>query len=187
MPGSSRALLGQCRGRPSVRESGRARNTGAMAHPEHERWSWEADGREPFAGEPLALVINGERAIEPFLDLDACAGIAAAARSGEELHDVFLKAHRVVLRDGARVLETAQGIEDRGGRSRAKGRSRVRGRLREAAIEARQKRGQDPLRLGKGRRLGQAEFLHEAILQGAKEPLDPTLGFRGGRGDPADT
>ena len=143
--------------------------------------------REGLGGEALAAVIHGERAIEMRMHLDAQAGIAAAARPGLKLEDAAVELHGVIVLDGALVLEGADAVEVSLGRGRPPGRLRVRRGLREAGIVAWEKSVEDALGLREGTRLGEPELDDEAILQGAKEPLDPSLRLRGVRADPADT
>jgi hypothetical protein len=58
--------------------------------------------------------------------------------------------------------------------------------VREPGIVAREKPLEHALGLGERARLGEAELADEAVLKGAKEPLNPSFGLRGVRTDPAD-
>lgn len=142
--------------------------------------------RERLGGEALAPVIHSERAIEVGVDVDAGAGIAASARPGPELEEAPVELHGVIVLDGALVLEGADAVEVSPGRSRAPGGLGVRRGLREAGIVAREKPVEHALGLRERARLGEPELDDQAILEGAKEPLDPSLRLRGMRTDPAD-
>lgn len=142
---------------------------------------------EHLRTEALPSVIHGARAIQMGVNVNAGAGIAAAAWPGAELKETPVELHGVVVLDGALVLEGADALKVAVGRGRPPGRLRVRRGLREAGIVAREKSVEDALGLREGTRLGEPELDDEAILQGAKEPLDPSLRLRGVRADPADT
>jgi len=142
--------------------------------------------REGLGSEALAPVIHSERAIEVGVDFDAGSGVAASARPGPELEEAPIELHGVIVLDGALVLEGADAVEVSPGRSRAPGGLGVRGGLRESGIVAREKPVEHALGLRERARLGEPELDDKAILEGAKEPLDPSLRLRGMRTDPAD-
>ena len=54
----------------------------------------------------LAVVTDGQRAVEALLDIHACTGIADALRAGRDLQPFTVERDRVVVGDGALVLET---------------------------------------------------------------------------------
>ena len=141
---------------------------------------------ERLRAEALTPVIHRERAIQVGVNLDAGAGIAASTGPGGELEEAPIEWHGVITLDGALVLVAADAIEDGEGRSGSPGGLGVRGGLSEAGIVAREKPVEHALGLRERARLGEAELDDEAILQGAKEPLDPTLGLGRARADPAD-
>ena len=143
--------------------------------------SWERLG-----GEALPAVIDSERAIQMCVDIDAGSGIAASAWPGPELEEAAVELHGVIVLDGALVLEGADAVEVPQDRGRPPGGLGVRGSLSETGIVAREKPVEHALGLGERARLGEAELADEAVLEGAKEPLDPPLGLRGMRADPAD-
>lgn len=144
--------------------------------------SWERLG-----GEALAAVIHGERAIQMCVDIDAGSGIAASARPGPELEEAAVDLHGVVVLDGALVLEGADAVEVPQDRGRPPGGLGVRRGVSEAGIVAWEKAVEHALGLRERACLGEAELADQAILEGAKEPLDPPLGLRGVSTDPADT
>jgi hypothetical protein len=139
-----------------------------------------------LGAEALTAVRDREGAIEMSVDLDAEPSEAAATRPRPELEEAPVELHRVIALDGAQVLETADAVEVCLGRSGPPGGCRVRRRVREVGIVAREKPVEHALGLGDGRRLSEPEFDDEAILKGAKEPLDATLGLRGVGANPAD-
>jgi hypothetical protein len=142
--------------------------------------------RKRPGAQALTAVIDGERAIEVGADLDAEAGIAASARPGADLEEAPVELHGVIVLDGALVLEAADAIEVPLRWSRSPDGLGVRGGLGKARIVAWEKPVEHALGLGERTRLGEAELADEAILEGAKEPLDPPLALRGLRADPAD-
>ncbi len=145
-------------------------------HPAWERRSVEA----------LAAVIHGKRASEMRVNLDAEAGIAASAWSGPHLEEAPVELHGVVVLDGALVLETTDAVEVARGRSWPPGGLRVHRSVRELGIVAREKPIEHALGLRERARLRETELDDEAILEGAEEPLDPSLRLWGVRADPAD-
>ncbi|MDQ7839757.1 MAG: hypothetical protein RDU83_01860 [bacterium] len=92
----------------------------------------------------------------------------------------------VIVLDGALVLEAADAVEVSLGRGRAPSGLGVRRGVSEASIVAWEKAIEHALGLRERARLGEAELDDQAILEGAKEPLDPPLGLWGMRTDPAD-
>ncbi len=143
--------------------------------------SWERLGAQA-----LAAVIDGERAIEVGVDLDAGSGIAASAWPGPELEEAPVELDGVIVLDGALVLEGADAVEVSLDRGRAPSRLGVLGSLSETGIVAREKAVEHALGLRERACLGEAELADEAVLEGAKEPFDPPLGLRGVSTDPAD-
>lgn len=142
--------------------------------------------RERLGAQALAAVVDGERAIEMSMDLDTGAGVAASTGPRPDLEEAPIELHRVIVLDGTLVLEAADTIEVALGRSGPPGRGWVRGVPSEACVVAWDEPIEHALGLRERARLGEAELDDEAILEGTKEPLDPTLGLRGMRTDPAD-
>jgi len=142
------------------------------------------EARQRGGAQPLAPIVDGERAIEVEMDIDPRAGIAAAARSGPKLQRALAELKGVVVGDGAAVLEGADAREV-GGRRPPRG-LWVRWRLGEAGVVPWPEAVKDPLRVGAGGGLREAEFDDQAILEGAKEALDPALALGRGGGEPAD-
>ncbi len=119
------------------------------------------------------------------VDVDADACIAPPPGAGVELEEPSVKLHRVIVLDRTPVLEATNAVEVRPGRRGAPRGLRMRGRLCEAGIIAGEKPVEDALRLRERAGAGQAEFDHEAILEGAEQPLDAPFGLRRPGGDPA--
>src|SRR4030067_830034 len=88
----------------------------------------------------------------------AGAGVAAPARPGAELEETPVEGHRVIVLDGALVLEAADPLEVARTRRWAPGGFRVRRGVREAGIVAREKPVEDALGLREGKRLGGPEL-----------------------------
>jgi len=129
--------------------------------------------------------LHGEGAIQALEDIDACLRIAPAAGARVELEQVRADPDRVVVGDGARILEAQRRLEHGASGTGPKRGRPLRGRLGEAAIEARQKRPQKGIGLVERPDVGEAEFLDEPILERAKEPLHPTFSLGRARRDPA--
>lgn len=140
--------------------------------------------RKPGGAETLPAVVDSERAVEERVDVDARPSVAAPGGAGVDLEEGTVELHRVVVRDGAPVLEAADAREV-GGRRPPRGLRRGRG-VGEARIVARPETVKDALGFRERPRLREAEFDDEAILKGTKEPFHASLALgRGGR-DPAD-
>ncbi len=130
---------------------------------------------QPLGGEPMATVIDRQRAIEVGVDVDAGPGVAAAARAGLELQQAAVELDRVIVPDGPLVLEAADAFElGRCGSGPPRGLG-MRGGVHEARIIAREKPVHDTLGIREGAGLGEAEFGDEAVLESAEEPLDPAF------------
>ncbi len=140
--------------------------------------------RKPLGAETLAPVVDGERTVEEGGDIDTRSRIAAPAWAGVDLEEGTVELHRVVVRDGAPVLEAADACEV-GGRRSPRGLRLGRG-VGEAGVVAWAEAVKDALGFGESPGLREAEFDDEAILKGAKEPLHAALALRRGGGDPAD-
>src|SRR5579864_1162467 len=140
--------------------------------------------REPLGAEPLALMVDGERAVEEGVDIDPRAGVAAPAWAGKDLKEAAVELHGVVVGDGASILEAADAREV-GGRRPPRG-LRLGGQTGEARVVAGAEAVKDALGLGEGPRLREAEFDDQPILKGAKEPLHAARTLRRGGRDPAD-
>jgi hypothetical protein len=77
-----------------------------------------------------------EGAVEAFVDFDASASVGAPPGIRQDLQGVRAEAHRVVILDGAQVLEAADGVEVAAGRQRPEGRFSFGRRAGEAPIVA---------------------------------------------------
>lgn len=139
---------------------------------------------EWFGPEPVAAVVDGQRAIEAGIDVDASAGVAAAARAGRKLQQAPVERDGVVVADGALVLKAADAVEMRWGGLPS--RLGIGGWLGEARVVAREKVIEDALGVGERAGLREPQFDDEAILEGAKETFDAALALGRGRGDPGD-
>jgi hypothetical protein len=134
----------------------------------------------------MPLGEDGEGPVETFMDLDAGASIGAPPRIRQDLQVVRAEAHRVVVLDGAQVLEAADGVEVEIGGQKPEGcLSFCRG-PGEATIMAGDVGGEEGVGAGEVADTGEAEFTHQPILEGPTHPLDAALGLRGGGGDPLD-
>jgi len=140
--------------------------------------------RQPLGAETVAVVVDGERAVEESVDIDTRARVAAPAGAGMDLEEDAVELYRVVVRDGAPVFEAADARKVCGRRAPG-GFGRGRG-MGEARVVARAEAVKDALSLGEGARLREAEFDDQAILEGAKEAFHAALALGRGRGDPAD-
>ena len=146
---------------------------------------WGAMGRRQSPdGEPVALVEDCQGVIEMDMDVDAAGGIAATARAGTELEEAPIDGEGVVLLDRASIFEAADRVEVGGGWPPRGG--GLCGGAAEPGVVAGQKPGEHAGGVRECAGLGQAEFDHEAILEGAKEPFDPPLRLRGMGADPVD-
>ena len=67
--------------------------------------------RQPRGAEPLAPVVDGERAVEESVDIDPCASMAAPAWTGVDLEEASVELHRIVVRDGTPIFEAADARE----------------------------------------------------------------------------
>ena len=160
------------RTRPGLRAS-------LLGHPGGPLSPWE-----PLDAEPLASVVDRECAVEEGVDIDSRTRVTPPAGSGLHLEEAAVELHRVVVRDGAPILEGADAREVRRRRP-PRGLRRGRG-VSEAGIVARAEAVKDALGVGEGPRLRKAEFDDEAILEGAEEPFHAALTLGRGGGDPAD-
>ena len=142
--------------------------------------------RQSRGTEPLAAVMDREPPIQVGVDVDTSAGVAAAAGPGMELQDLRAELERVVVADGAPVLEAADALEFGPGGGRPPRGFGMRRGMREARVIAREKSIEHALGLGQRTGVREAQFCHEAILEGPKEALDATFPLRRGGGNPAD-
>ena len=139
-----------------------------------------------MCGQRPALIDDGERAIEPFVDVHAGFGVAGPMGIGEDLERVLLQGDGVVVGDGPQVLETKDGVGvEPAGPGAIGGRALRRG-TSEAGIVAGEEVGEE----GIGRLLvadaREAEFDDETILEGAEEAFNAPLSLGTGGGDPGD-
>jgi len=143
-------------------------------------------GCDARRAEAVTAMVDGECTVEVRVDLDAGASVAVPRKVGVELEEPAVEWDGVVVPDGARVLEAADAVERWARRGRAPRGRGVRGGLGEASIVAREKTVEHALGLLERASLGQAQFHHEPILEGAKEAFDPALGLGRPGADPAD-
>lgn len=145
------------------------------------RWGGKLPARDA-----RLLVEDGDAPVEALVDLDHGVRIAALPGIGQELDLVSAEGHRVVVAHRAPILEAEDGLRIETGGPGTIGGGGIRWSLSEARIVASQEAGEE----GVGPRAvddaGEAEFGPQAILEGAKEPLDATLGLRTPGRDPLD-
>ena len=130
-------------------------------------------------------MIDGERAIELRVNVDAGTGVAAPIQARMDLDEPAGELDGIVVADGARILEATDAVEHWTRGCRPPRRRGVRGGLREARIVAREKSVEHALRFRLRAGLRQAQFYHEPILEGAKEAFNPTLRLGRPGPDPA--
>ncbi len=137
---------------------------------------WRAmRGREPLSGDLVPPVGDGDGAIEMGVEVDAESGVAPAAGAGSELEETPIELDGVIVLDRAPVLEATDRVEIGARGGGPPGRRGMRGGLGEARIVAREKPGEHAGGLRERAGVGEAEFDHKAILEGAEEALNPTL------------
>ncbi len=141
---------------------------------------------EEVGGPPLALVPDGERAVEPFVDFDEHLRVAAAARTRQQLEAPGAHCDSVIVGDAPLVFEAKDGVRIEAGGPGPVGRRGVRSWLGEAGVVAGEEPGEKRIRARTIRDPRQAQFGDETVLEGAEAIFDATLRLRGGGGDPAD-
>lgn len=140
-------------------------------------------GRQQLGREVLVPIRDYEPAIQMGMHVDAQAGIGPASGTRTELEEAPVQLHRVVVLHRAPVLEAADAVEVR--RRRAPSGHRMSRGQGEAGVVAGEKSIEDALRVRQRAGLGKAQLDHEAILEGAEEPLDAAFSLRRPGGDPA--
>ncbi len=138
---------------------------------------------QAFGGKALATVIDRQRPVQVRVDIDARTGIGAAARARLELEQATVELDRIIVPDGALILEGADALEV-GGSGLPGGLGMCR-RVCEARIVARQEPVEHALRCFERPGLREPQFGDEAILEGPEESFDPTFSLRRGGGNPA--
>lgn len=135
-------------------------------------------------GQPAALIVDEQAAVEAFPEVDAAAGVGAAVRAARELDQAAAESHGVVAGDAAGV-PAAQPVREIAGGPAPGGGGGGRG-LSEAPVVVSEVGREE----GLGRRDGldgaEAELGDEPILQGGPEALDAAFGLGGVGGDVAD-
>jgi len=127
-------------------------------------------------GAQLALIPDGEGAIEAFMDFHPHLRVAAVVGTGQNLQASRAHRDRVIVGHAAVVLETKDRlrIEPRG--PGPVGGLRLRRRLGEAGVVASEEFGQEgigSLAVGNPR---EAQFSDETVLEGAEAVFDAALG-----------
>ena len=121
-------------------------------------------------------VIDRNLSFERFHQLDFCPGEAESLRLGRDLETVSIPLHDIVVADRALVMEAADAIEIFGsGTPSFFGIAR---RATEATVVIGQEAAQDLVGGVQIVGTGQTQFTGEAILKGAPEAFDATLGLR---------
>ncbi|HXX39917.1 MAG TPA: hypothetical protein VEP50_17495 [bacterium] len=123
--------------------------------------------RQSLGAKPRATTIDSQGAIQVRMDIDAGAGVAAGMGPGTPLQEGAVQLNRVIVPDGAAVLEAADTIKV--GWRRTPGRVQVRWGLGEACVVAWEKPLEHLLRIGERTRLRKPQLDHEAILEGSEE------------------
>lgn len=118
------------------------------------------------------------------VDFDPRFGQAAAV--GDDLEEMGAEGQGVIIGDGAEVLEAEHRIRIEALGPGPVDRLRVGGGLGEARIVAGDEATEESIGVRVGLDAGHAELGDKAILQGAEEALDPSLGLGTAGGDPAD-
>ena len=118
------------------------------------------------------MVVDGERPIELKADFDTGPGVAAASGSRTEMQQPVVEEDRVIVGDGALVLEATNRLQLCKRRRGPPGWPGVRGAARKARVVAWEERGEDALRVLERTGALQPEFADETILEGAEEPFD---------------
>jgi hypothetical protein len=137
-------------------------------------------------GEALTAVVDGDRAIEAFMEFDPGLGIAASAGSREDLEEMRRQRDRVVVGDGDLVLEAEDGLRIPPIGPGPKGGIRMSGGLGEAGVVPLEKAGEEGIGGLDVRDAGEPQFDDEAILKRAALALDPSLGLWRGCRHPLD-
>src|SRR2546422_536716 len=142
--------------------------------------------RQCLSRQAPLLIEDSETTIETFVDVDRGFRIAPTAGTGKQLEAMRAAGDGVVVTNDALVLEAKDGVRIEGGGPRPIRRHRIGGRVSKACIETREEICEVRVRAVTVPHAGEAELTAEPILEGAKEPLDATLGLRAVRGDPVD-
>lgn len=128
-----------------------------------------------LAADLHALVVHGEAAVEPLMDVDVAPSEADPGWPGEELESVFAELDGIVGGHGAYVLEGEQFLQPRSRGERTIGSAFPGCRDREPSVEARQEVPEDLIRFLDRRRMLEPELSHQAILERAPQSFDPSF------------
>ncbi len=156
----------------------------ACADPEGERR--REGSRKRTCGQRPVLIEDGERAIEPLVDVHAGFGVTGPVGIGEDLEGAFLQGDGVVVGDSPPVLEAKDGVGIEAAGPGAIGGLALRRGPGEAGIVAGEEGGEEGIGGLLVADACETELDDETILEGAEEALDATLGLRAGGGDPGD-
>lgn len=132
------------------------------------------------------MIEDGDRAVEPLVDLDPGLRVAPTLGARQKLHPVRSEGDGVVVGDHPSVLEAEDGVELAVGGPGPEGRCRLSGGLSKPHVIAGEEARQRSIRALPVGDAGEAQFGDQAVLEGAEEAFDAPLGLRGGGGDPLD-
>ncbi len=134
----------------------------------------------------LTVIVDCQAAVQALVDLDPCLRVAAPAGTRQDLQVMRSDGERVVVGDGGEVLEGEDGIGIEGIGPEAIGGLGLGRRLGEARVVALEEAREEGVGVFAGGDVREAQFGHEAILEGAALPLDAPFGLRRRSGDPLD-
>jgi hypothetical protein len=134
-------------------------------------------GRRMFRND-LVLVIDSPGAIEQLPDFDFCFGIGSSMSTRRKIDEETSDPNAVIIAHHGAISETDDSIQIEPRRNLAPGLFGVSGRNRKPTVKPREE--------GFEEAIGHFEILDafelklgpEAVLQGPKEPLNPSFGLR---------
>jgi hypothetical protein len=124
------------------------------------------------------LVDHRQGAVQALVDLHSGPGVAQAVKTGEQLEGLSLKAHRVVPGDPTLILEAQHSLHTAVRVRLSIARSLLGRHHAKTGVEAGKEGAEELVRLLQRAGTGQTELCHQAILEGAPQPLDAPFGLR---------
>ena len=131
-----------------------------------------------MGNEPV-LIIYPPSPIEQLPDFYIGFGVGSPMRPGRDVQDKFSQADGIVQSYFHGIVETDGPVDIQRFRNRTPGFFGLAGSDGEAAIKLSDKGWQESIGRFRGGDLRQVQFRRQAVLEGAKEPLDAPLGLRG--------
>ena len=123
---------------------------------------------QAFLGQAAAFEIDGERAVEAFVDVDSSASIGRRTFGRRrDVDDVLANPHRVVVEDGAAVLEAEELVKAAALRPLDPSCLRLLSADYKAPVVSGQEASEDLVGLLAIGRPGQAELARESVLEGS--------------------